>query len=240
MEVQERIVAELDQINDLIAKNRELLAQLDSLAQSIFYDTFGDPISNPKGWELDVWSNLFDTILGKMLDKAKQDPNNQSIPYLANQNVQWGYFNLNNLNEMTFSTKEIEKFRLHIGDILICEGGESGRCAIWEDTHSLILFQKAIHRARIKDRTKLNPYFIRFWLENLKKKDGLKNYITKATIEHLTGAKLKTVQVPVPPLALQETFAEKVEAIDAQKAKVEAEIAELQTLLDARMDFWFN
>lgn len=87
----------------------------------------------------------------------------------------------------------------------------------------------------------MNPYFIRFWLENLKKNDGLKNYITKATIEHLTGAKLKTVKVPVPPpLELQEKFAERIEQIETQKKTVEETIANLQTLLDSRMDYWFN
>lgn len=240
IEVQEQIVAELDKINELIEQNRELLRQLDLLAQSLFYDSFGDPVTNPKGWKTVKWDLLFETILGKMLDKNKQVESDEVLPYLANQNVQWGTFNLENLNTMTFSTKEKSKFKLRKGDILICEGGESGRCAIWQDEESNILFQKAVHRARIKDFNIINPYFVRFWLEFLKKNDGLKNYIVKSTIEHLTGMKLKTLPVPLPPLQLQQQFAAQIEAIEAQKATVEKSIAELQTLLDSRKDYWFN
>ena len=141
---------------------------------------------------------------------------------------------------MSFTQNEVAKFRLKEGDILICEGGESGRCAIWKGADYTILFQKAIHRARIKYRNIINPYFVRFWLEIFKKNDGLKNHLTKATIEHLTGAKLKTVNVPVPPIALQEQFAARIEAIEEQKKRVEASIADLETILASRMDYWFN
>lgn len=240
MEVQAQIVSELDKINELIAVKRSQLKDLDALAQSLFYETFGEPIAPPKGWNTKVWSDLFDTILGKMLDKNKQIETDIQLPYLANQNVQWGYFDLSKLNTMSFTQNEVAKFRLKEGDILICEGGESGRCAIWKGADYTILFQKAIHRARIKDRNIINPYFVRFWLEIFKKNDGLKNHLTKATIEHLTGAKLKTVNVPVPPIALQEQFAARIEAIEAQKKLVEASIADLETLLASRMDYWFN
>ncbi len=237
---QAEIVSELDKINELIGVKRSQLKDLDALAQSLFYETFGEPIAPPKGWNTKVWSDLFDTILGKMLDKNKQIETDIQLPYLANQNVQWGYFDLSKLNTMSFTQNEVAKFRLKEGDILICEGGESGRCAIWKGADYTILFQKAIHRARIKDRNIINPYFVRFWLEIFKKNDGLKNHLTKATIEHLTGAKLKTVNVPVPPIALQEQFAERIEAIEEQKRRVEASIADLKTLLASRMDYWFN
>lgn len=240
IKTQSKVADELDKLNELIEIKRNQIKDLDALAQSLFYETFGDPIAPPKGWNTKVWSDLFDTILGKMLDKNKQIETDIQLPYLANQNVQWGYFDLSKLNTMSFTQNEVAKFRLKEGDILICEGGESGRCAIWKGADYTILFQKAIHRARIKDRNIINPYFVRFWLEIFKKNDGLKNHLTKATIEHLTGAKLKTVNVPVPPIALQEQFAARIEAIEEQKKRVEASIADLETILASRMDYWFN
>jgi type I restriction enzyme S subunit len=239
MEVQKQIVEELDKINEVIADNREMLNKLNALQQSIFYEMFGDPISNPKGWETELWGNLFDNILGKMLDRNKQNPNDRQIPYLANQNVQWGKFIMKELNHMSFTEQEIEKYRLQDGDLLICEGGESGRCAIWKGSDQLVLFQKAIHRSRVKSN-KILPLYVRYWLEYMKKGDGLKNYIIKATIEHLTGMKLKKIPVHIPPIFLQEEFASKIEAIETQKANIEETIRKMQTLLDSRMDYWFN
>lgn len=235
------IAKELDKLNELIELKHNQLKDLDALAQSIFYETFGDPIENTKGWETKYWKDLFDTILGKMLDKNKQNPLDKDLPYLANQNIHWGYIDFENLKTMTFSEKEIEKFSLKEGDLLICEGGESGRCAIWKN-HSghEILFQKAIHRARIKNSDIINPYFIRFWLEFEKKNDGLRNFITKSTIEHLTGEKLAKVKVHVPPISLQNEFAAKIEAIEEQKRLIESSIADLEILLASRMDYWFN
>lgn len=159
IETQRQVAEELDKINELIEIKRSQLADLDLLAQSLFYEMFGDPITNPKGWEIKYWEELFDTILGKMLDKNKQNPLNQELKYLANQNIQWGAIDFANLKTMRFSEKEIRKFSLKNGDILICEGGESGRCAIWQNNfESNIMFQKALHRARIKDSSQINPF----------------------------------------------------------------------------------
>jgi type I restriction enzyme S subunit len=83
-----------------------------------------------QGWPLAKVGDLFDVQLGKMLSpKAKEG---EQFPYLANFNVQWGKFNLENLNTMNFSEREKQKYSLEKGDILVCEGGEAGRCAIWE------------------------------------------------------------------------------------------------------------
>ena len=202
---QERIVSELDLLTSIINKQKEQLKELDSLAQSIFYDMFGDPIENPKGWEIKKWVELFDTRLGKMLDRKKQVSSDKLCPYLANINVKWGCVDLSALNEMTFSDNEIKEFQLEKGDLLICEGGEAGRCAIWNFENSNIKFQKAIHRARIKNNM-INNVFTCYYIMFLKREGGLKDYISKATIEHLTGVKLNTVPVFLPPLSLQQSY----------------------------------
>lgn len=237
--VQLDIVSELDQINELICLKKEQLKDYDALAQSIFYEMFGDPVENEKGWDVFCWSELYDTILGKMLDQKKQIQTDAQLPYLGNTNVLWGSFDLKKLKTMSFTKKEIEKLQLCVGDLLICEGGESGRCAIWKEQNSRILFQKAIHRARAKANN-IVPEYTMFWLRYAKRLGGLRNYISKSTIEHLTGKKLNALPIPLPPLPLQQAFAARITQIEQQKAEVQKAIADLETLLASRMQYWFE
>lgn len=239
LDIQQSIVAELDKINELIGLKKSQLSDLDSLAQSIFYDMFGDPVENEKGWEVKKWNELFDTRLGKMLDKNKQVETDKRYKYLANANVKWGEFDLHSLSEMTFSEKESEEFKLIKGDLLICEGGEAGRCAIWQADNSDVKFQKAIHRARIRAYD-IETTFVFYYMMFFKKNGGLKDYVTKATIEHLTGVKLNMVPVIIPPLPLQQSFAARITAIEQQKQRITASIKDLETLLTSRMQYWFD
>lgn len=238
--LQKTIVSELDKIQEALANKNEQLKKLDELIQSKFYEMFGDPITNEKEWNVKTFGNLFNTILGKMLDKKKQIETDISLPYLGNANVQWGYFIFENLNTMTFTRKEIEKFNLQVGDLLICEGGESGRCAIWKGSSQEILFQKAIHRARVKNENEINPQFVAMLLKVLKFNGGLKKYVSQSTIEHLTGVKLSLVPIICPPFYLQQAFASYVEKVEEAKTIVNQEIAHLQELLDSRMDYYFR
>ena len=214
MKTQEQIVAELDQINDLIAKNRELLSQLDALAQSLFYDTFGDPISNPKGWNTKEFANVIKLKSGDSLS-AKNIVAGIYPVYGGNGIV--GYHNKTNLKGENIIIGRVGALcgnvRLVKGEIFVTDNAFITEC-----------------------KEKFNPLFLQRLLDVL----NLRQYANAAAQPVISNTSLKKIIVPVPPLALQEDFAAKVEAIEAQKAKVEAEIAELQTLLDARMDYWFN
>ncbi len=234
------IVSELDKINELIRLKKEQLKDYDNLAQSIFYEMFGDPVENEKGWEVKKWKDVFNTILGKMLDKSKQINHLKQYKYLANMNVQWGYFDLKELRSMTFTDEELAKYELRNNDLLICEGGDAGRCAIWKETDETILFQKAIHRARLIDTDNADVVYIRYWMQFYKVNKGLKDYISKSTIEHLTGDKLKRLPIPLPPLPLQHLFAQRIEQIEHQKSAVAKAITDLETLLASRMQHWFE
>ena len=234
------IVSELDKINELIRLKKEQLKDYDNLAQSIFYEMFGDPVENEKGWEVKKWKEVFNTILGKMLDKSKQINHLKQYKYLANMNVQWGYFDLKELRSMTFTDEELAKYELRNNDLLICEGGDAGRCAIWKETDETILFQKAIHRARLIDTDNADVVYIRYWMQFYKVNKGLKDYISKSTIEHLTGDKLKRLPIPLPPLPLQHLFAQRIEQIERQKPAVQKSITDLETILASRMQYWFE
>jgi len=225
---QRRIATILDQADALRAKRREALAQLDSLTQSIFIEMFGDPVVNPKNWIKRPFSEVCETKLGKMLD-AKQQTGQNKKRYLRNANVQWFRIDLFDLLEMDFDSDARQTFNLQQGDLLICEGGEPGRAAIWQGQLEDVYFQKALHRGRLKPGIS-NPEYLVWLLWFLAHKGGLSDHVTSATIAHLTGEKLKAMKIPVPPLDTQQIFAVRIQAIETLKATHHAALAELDTL----------
>ena len=244
MKTQDQIVAELDQINDLIAKNRELLSQLDALAQSLFYDTFGDPISNPKGWGAKRFKDILCKIgSGATPRGGKQSYQGGEVSLIRSLNVYNTYFKYDELakinDEQAYELRNVEVLNYDV--LLNITGASVARCFIVPvDTLPARVNQ---HVAILRPN---NKYIQSIYLHRLLITPTFQNYLIgtargkSATREALPKATLEMIEIPVPPLDLQEDFAAKVEAIEAQKAKVEAEIAELQTLLDARMDYWFN
>ena len=225
---QRRIAAILDAADALRAKRREALAQLDTLLQSTFLDMFGDPVTNPMEWEVVRFKTLGTSRLGKMLDNGKQTGDCQS-PYLANFNVQWGRFELNELRQMDFDEADREEFRLRDGDLLICEGGEVGRTAIWREELDGVYFQKALHRVRLVPK-RATPEYIMYYMWFMAQNGGFRDYTNAATIAHLTGIRLKHLPIPLPPLELQCRFAAVVESVEQQRARQRAHLAELDTL----------
>ena len=225
---QKRIAAILDAADAVRDKRREALVQLDALLQSTFLDMFGDPLTNPMGWGVVAFESIGNSRLGKMLDKGKEVGDCQ-FPYLANTNVQWGRFDLAALRTMNFSESDCEEFKLEHGDLLICEGGEVGRTAIWHGARDRIYFQKALHRVRLDPTVAVPEYVFQFmWF--MAKNGGFRDLTTSATIAHLTGVKLKRLPCPRPPLELQHRFAAIVESVEQQKASQRTHLAELDTL----------
>ncbi|HAV5314611.1 TPA: restriction endonuclease [Acinetobacter baumannii] len=217
---QRRIASILDQADELRQKRQQAIEKLDQLLQATFIDMFGDPVSNPKGWDLKPVGEISESKLGKMLDKKKQSSENDQYKYLRNANVQWFRFDLSDVFEMEFNEKDRKNCELKFGDILVCEGGEPGRAAIWKNDLENCFFQKALHRVRL-DMTQILPeYFVwLFWFYS--KNGGFDDHITVATIAHLTGVKMKAMQVPIPPLSMQEEFQQKVNEIEVLKTTLE-------------------
>ena len=225
---QKRIAGILDTADALRAKRREALAQLDTLLQSTFLDMFGDPVTNPMVWEVVKFETIGTRRLGKMLDNGKQAGDCQS-PYLANFNVQWGRFELNELRQMDFDEADREEFELRDGDLLICEGGEVGRTAIWRQELDGVYFQKALHRVRLAPRRAV-PEYIMYFMWFMAQNGGFRDFTNTATIAHLTGIKLKSLPTPLPPFDLQCRFAAIADSVEHQKARQRAHLAELDTL----------
>ena len=218
----------LSKAENLISQRKQSIALLDDFLKSTFLEMFGDPVRNEKGWKLKLLSEYGKSRLGKMLD-AKQIIGNNLKPYLRNSNLQWFSFKLDGLLEMDFDEKDKKEFSLKYGDILMCEGGEIGRCAIWKNQLQDCYFQKAIHRIRVNKEFVLPEFFVyMFWLYT--SNGGLKKYMGAATISHLTGENLKNLKLPIPPIKLQTQFAQIVEKTGVLKAQYQSSLQELESL----------
>ncbi len=239
LDEQRKIAAVLDKVSDLIAKRRQQLDRLDELVKFRFIELFGDVIRNSKSWQMRVFADIASSRLGKMLD-AKQQTGKCSYPYLANFNVQWFRFNLENLNQMDFDEDDRIEFELKDGDLLVCEGGEIGRCAVWHNEIQSCFFQKALHRVRCNLQI-VRPDYLAWWFKYNCNHDGFAEIAgAKATIAHLPGVKLKKLQVAVPPLELQEQFASFVAQTDKSKLAVQQGLQELEILKKSLMQEYFE
>ena len=151
-----------------------------------------------------------DFCLGKMLDQKKN--RGELMPYLANVNVRWGEFDFGNLREMRFEPGELDRYGLQNGDIVMCEGGEPGRCAIWKDQVPGMMIQKALHR--IRPHECLDSRFLFYSFLKKGKNNELSGYFTGSTIKHLPREKLALVKVEIPSLPVQKKIADILSAYD--------------------------
>jgi type I restriction enzyme S subunit len=236
--IQNQIVKILDHINSLFDKRKLQIVKLDMLVKSRFVEMFGDPVTNPKGWESKRLDEITSTRLGKMLDTKKQT-GVDIYPYLANFNVQWFKFDLLKLNKMDFNEADRKEFALEYGDLLICEGGEVGRTAIWKNELSNCFFQKAIHRVRCNYDICIPEYlaWVMYYKAKLTHFDGI---VTGITISHLTGEKLKSLKILLPPISLQTQFAEFVQQVDKSKFALQKGLEKLELCYKSLMQQYFG
>ena len=188
------------------------------------------PFELPASW---AWVNVGAvavTRLGKMLDKAK----NKGTPrrYLRNINVRWFDFDLSDLLEMRFEDSELSEFTLQFGDVLICEGGEPGRAAVWDGREDDIYFQKAIHRVRFL--TIVDSGFFVKALRASADDGSLAEYFTGTGIKHFTGKSLAAYLFPLPPLPEQHNGGRIITKVDELIALCDRLEASLATGEDTR------
>ncbi|WP_235434170.1 restriction endonuclease subunit S [Nostocoides jenkinsii] len=157
-----------------------------------------------------------------MLDKGKPK-GLPHVPYLRNVNVQWGRVDTSSVWTMELGEHEHERFGLRAGDLLICEGGEPGRCAVWQGSSEFTAFQKALHRAR--PGPNLTTGFLRYYLEHLVSSGAIAKFCTGSTIAHLPQQQLRRVPVPLPPVAEQRRI---VEILEEHLSHLDASEVELQ------------
>ena len=211
-------------INQAVTKGLDATAKM----KSSDIDWLGDI---PEHWIIVPLNYKFEIQLGKMLD-AKRITGEKLAPYLRNTDVQWGKINTEDLPLMDFSEADKEKFSIRHGDLLVCEGGEIGRCAIWTKEDIECFYQKALHRVRPIDSEKTSVKFL-FYLMFVASKRGLFSAMgNSSTIEHLPAKKLKKHRFPFPRIEEQTEIVEFIEKetanINLTISTIEKEIALVQ------------
>ena len=218
---QERIVAELDLLSGIIEKKKEQLKAYDQLAQSIFYTMFGDPIDNPKGWNVKKLGEICENCDSMRKPITAKDREQGEIPYYGASGI-----------------VDYVKDYIFDGDyLLISEDGAnliarstpiafSIKGKTWVNNHAHVL----------KFTNQITQQYVEFSI-NLRDVSAI---VTGCAQPKLTQANLNRILISFPPLSLQQEFAEKVEAIERQKALVQQSIEETQTMFDYTMDKYFG
>jgi type I restriction enzyme S subunit len=237
IEEQKRIVEILDNHLSRLDKASE---DLDSASKRCrtFRSSILNELLNPVGengeglpalWEVKPLGEVADTQLGKMLNRSNQI-GDSTIPYLRNVNVQWGRIDLTDLKEMDIYPEELSKFTASPGDLLVCEGGESGRAAIW-DGNTSIGIQNALHRIR-PSSVLLTRYLFHYFEWQVKSR-LLDHLLSGVTITHFTQEKLRKMLIQYPPIDEQKRIVEGLESSLGFLARTQKGIGEQQTRLIA-------
>ena len=213
---------------------QDLLIQADELVKSQFVEMFGDVITNSQNWPMRPLAAIAETRLGKMVDAKKQTGEHRH-PYIANFNVQWFRFDFSELREMDFLPEDQQEFELQEGDLLVCEGGEVGRCAIWHNEIEGCYFQKAVHRIRC-NKQYLVPGYLAYWFKHHSDFNQFEDIVGgKTSIAHLPGVKLKALQIPLPPIERQQSFCALCDQTDKSKLAIRQALESLEKSRSAIM-----
>ena len=227
LDEQQAIVRELDGINRLIDLQEEQLREYDRLAQSLFYTTFGDPTTNPKGWEIKKLGEISTLLNGRAYSKNELlNKGKYRILRVGNffTNDSWYYSDLE-LDADKYCDK---------GDLLFA--WSASFCArIWEGEK--VIYHYHIWKV-LCDETQLDKVFYCHLLNNML--ESMKKDTHGTGMVHLTKIGMEQYYLPLPPLALQQTFAAQIDAIEQQKALIRRSLDETRTLLAARMQDYFE
>lgn len=163
-----------------------------------------------EGWEYKKLGQVCTSDLGKTLNKSKDG--GELHPYLCSINILWDKIDLSTLKQACFEADEQEKYTVRKGDLLVCEGGDTGRSAIW-DRDETILYQNALHRLRFHES--VSPKFVLFYLLYLKDIGEIDNKYSKGvTIKHLVKKALLSIPLPIPPKSTQLSIVSELDKIN--------------------------
>jgi restriction modification system DNA specificity domain protein len=221
------IVSELDKLNELIRIKKEQLKDYDTLAQSIFYEMFGDPVENEKGWKVKQLKDVSTLLNGRaykqqeLLDKGKYKV------------LRVGNFFTN--STFYYSDLELDDDKYsEYGDLLFAWSASFG-AFIWNGDK--VIYHYHIWKV-LFDKDCLDIQYYRYLLNTMT--SFFMNDVHGIGMVHLTKSGMEQYNLPIPPLPLQHSFAQKIEQIEQQKAAIQKTITDLETLLAARMQYWFG
>ncbi len=220
LEVQQEIVAEIAGYQRVINGARAVL------------NNYRPHIPIHPDWPMVPLGDIAEVKLGKMLDQAKHQ-HGERLPYARNVSVRWGTIDTHDLPEMYFEDDELERFGLQARDVLVCEGGEPGRAAVWDGRIPKLKYQKALHRVRFK--VPYEPSMLVYLLQEMALSGALVGWLSGTTIKHLTLESFNKLPIPLPPLATQHAIVAEIEAEQALVAANRELIARFEKKIQATL-----
>lgn len=242
LEEQERIVSELNKINELIRLKKEQLVDYDKLAQSLFYDIFGDPVNNEKGWNVKKLGDVCEVSSFKRVlveDVLEKGP----VPFIRGTELSAICKENKREYKMYITMEHYERVKNisgvpNVGDLLIPSINAEG--LVWVvDTPEPMYYKDGRVLWVHVDQNSISPIALQRILNNLIK-DNYSKITNGAVFAELNLSILRSFPVILPPLSIQNAFAKKITLIEKQKAEIQSTIADLETLLASRMQYWFD
>ena len=238
--VQKVIATELDSIQTIIDGYKAQLEDLDALAQSIFLDMFGDPITNPKEWVIDKLGNHIKVIGGYAFKSGSFLES--GIPVLRIGNINSGVFKKDNLVFWQEDNKLL-RYKIYPGDLVISLTGTVGK----SDYANVCILDRSYTMYYLNQRNaklELSNDIGKSYLTWLLKHKHIKNKLTKISRgirqANMSNKDIEELIIPLPPLTLQQDFANQVEAIEKQKELIKSQLADAETLMAERMQYYFS
>lgn len=236
--VQQSIVSELDKINELIRLKKEQLKDYDNLAQSIFYEMFGDPVINEKGWEFMKIGEIGTVERGAGI--SKKDFVEDGLPCIHYGQLHTILGPTTRHHHSCIPESLLPKYKIaHTNDVIMAITSEDveGSCksTAWLGNYDIVIGSDAAILHHEQDGTFLSYYTMTkaFFNEKSKYAKGFK-------VTHISAKEIENIPVYLPPLALQKDFAKRIEVIEQQKENIKSTIQDLETLLASRMQYWFD
>ena len=242
--IQKQIVSELDLLSGIVEKQKAQLEELDKLAQSIFYDMFGDPVTNEKGWEIKKLKDIASKIgSGATPRGGNQSYKDEGISLIRSMNVHNNFFIYDDLAFIDDEqAAQLNNVIVESNDVLLnITGASVARCCMVPD--DVLPARVNQHVCIIRPNKDLaNSIYLNRFFTSIEEQSVLLllSRSNAATREALPKNLLDNCNIVLPPLSLQQEFAAKVEAIEAMKAKVRQSLKEAETLFNERMDYYFN
>ena len=234
--IQQSIVAEFDKINELIGLKKSQLSDLDSLAQSIFYEMFGDPVENEMGWEVSCLADMGELARGVSKHRPRNAPEllGGSMPLIQTGDVANADMYIRDFHS-TYSDLGVSQSKIwKAGTLCVTIAATIGKCAILDFDacfpDSVVGF--AVNKERCNNEY---VYFIFKSLQSI-----LEENAPAVAQKNINLKVLNNLEIPLPPLPLQQSFAARINAIEQQKQRIRASIKDLETLLASRMQYWFD
>lgn len=243
LEKQRQIVFEIKLVSNIISSRKHQLCNLDLLVKSRFIEMFGDLVVNDKSLKVSQLVNISDIVSGITKGRKTKEPELIEVPYMSVSNVKDGYIDWSTVKTILATSKEIEQYRLMPNDVLITEGGDPdkvGRGAIITNPLLDCIHQNHIFRVRLY-KSIITPVYFSYYLQNQASKQYFLRCAKQTTgIASINMTQLKALPVLIPPLDLQNQFADFVEQVDKSKLAIQKSLDELETLKKSLMQQYFG